>query len=43
MTETGAPCSATEIADTIVGGFSPKRATTYLEAAPVVEALDLAR
>ena len=34
---------ATEIIDTIARGLSPERAETYLAAAPVKEALDLAR
>jgi hypothetical protein len=34
---------ATEIIDTVARGLSPERAKTYLAAAPVVEALDLAR
>ncbi|MBA3737959.1 MAG: hypothetical protein H0W97_05285, partial [Actinobacteria bacterium] len=34
---------ATEIIDTIALGLSPERAKTYLAAAPVKEALDLAR
>jgi len=32
-----------EIIDAIAGGLSPEHAATYLAAAPVVQALDLAR
>ncbi len=34
---------AAEIIQTVAAGLSPERAATYLAAAPVVEALDLAR
>jgi class 3 adenylate cyclase/tetratricopeptide (TPR) repeat protein len=34
---------AAEIIDTVAAGLAPERAKTYLTAAPVVEALDLAR